>query len=130
MVVTACPYGSDAPQPAGFQTPFLPRGPAIQRPERRTLPIIRHLTLATLGCAAVAANAPFEAAYAGEKLLRVVAGHVNPKANYGAVVDVDSGPAFVINASYFLPANLAVELLASLPFSHDVRLAATGINTI
>ena len=63
---------------------------------------------------------------AGDKLLRVGVGHVDPKSNNGDVASVDAGTTLVFNGTYMLTDNVGVELLASLPFSHDIELAADG----
>ncbi len=69
------------------------------------------------------------AAYAYEKgdwLLRAGVGHVSPKSDAGVITSVDSSTALVINATYFISPDLAIELLAASPFSHDINLASDG----
>lgn len=68
----------------------------------------------------------------GDWLLRVGAGMVDPDSGNGTVptldvgVDVDSGTSLVFNGTYFFTPNVAFEVLAALPFSHDVNLDGIG----
>lgn len=68
----------------------------------------------------------------GDWLLRVGAGMVDPDSDNGTVptldvgVDVDSGVSLVFNGTYFFTPNIALEVLAALPFSHDVDLDGIG----
>lgn len=62
----------------------------------------------------------------GDWLLRVGVGNVNPKSDNGAIANVDSGTALVFNGTYFFTPNVGLEILAASPFSHDIKLAATG----
>jgi len=72
--------------------------------------------------------APAAGAYeAGDWILRVGAGTVDPKSNNGLVASVDSGTSLVFNGTYMLNSNLGLEVLAALPFSHDIKLAAGGV---
>ena len=66
------------------------------------------------------------AAEPGTWKVRVGVGMVDPKSDNGNVASVDSGTTAVFNGSYVFHENWAVELLASLPFSHDIELAADG----
>lgn len=61
---------------------------------------------------------------AGDKLLRVGVGTVDPKSDNGTIASVDAGTMLVFNGTWMLSDNLGLELLASLPFSHDIKLAA------
>ena len=63
---------------------------------------------------------------AGDWLVRVGLGNVDPKSNNGAVVSVDSGTALVFNGTYMFTDTLGLEVLAATPFSHDIKLAADG----
>ena len=67
-----------------------------------------------------------QAAEAGDWLVRVGVGNVDPKSNNGNVVSVDSGTALVFNGTYMFTDTLGLEVLASTPFSHDIKLAADG----
>jgi outer membrane protein len=62
----------------------------------------------------------------GDWLVRVGVGHVDPKSSNGDVAKVDSGTALAFNGSYFFTPNVAFEILASTPFSHDIKLADGG----
>lgn len=59
-------------------------------------------------------------------LVRVGVGSVDPKSDNGDIASVDSGTTLVFNGVYMLNQNVGVEVLASLPFSHDIKLAAGG----
>ncbi len=66
----------------------------------------------------------------GDWLLRVGAGMVDPDSDNGNVggadLDVDSGVSLVFNGTYFFTPNVAFEVLAALPFTHDVDLEGAG----
>lgn len=68
----------------------------------------------------------------GDWLLRVGPGMVDPDSGNGTVpvldvgVDVDSGVSLVFNGTYFFTPNVAFEVLAALPFTHDVDLDGVG----
>lgn len=66
----------------------------------------------------------------GDWLLRVGAGMVDPDSDNGSVggadLDVDSGVSLVFNGTYFFTPNVALEVLAALPFTHDVDLEGAG----
>lgn len=69
---------------------------------------------------------PAQAYEKGDWLLRVGAGNVDPKSSNSSVVSVDSGASLVFNGTYFFSPNVALEVLAAAPFSHDVKLLADG----
>lgn len=69
---------------------------------------------------------PASAYESGDWLVRVGAGHVDPKSSNGDIAKVDSGTSLVFNGTYFYSPNFAVEVLAALPFSHDIKLADGG----
>ncbi|MEM1230559.1 MAG: OmpW family outer membrane protein [Pseudomonadota bacterium] len=58
----------------------------------------------------------------GDWLVRVGAHTVTPKSDNHAVVDVDAATMMTFNATYFVRERLAVEVLAALPFEHDIDL--------
>ena len=58
----------------------------------------------------------------GDWLLRFGGSYVDPKSNNSEIVDVDSAASFTFNFSYMMTDNLAVELLAAWPFTHDITL--------
>ena len=62
----------------------------------------------------------------GDWLVRVGVGNVDPKSNNGDAVSVDSGAAVVFNGTYMLTDVIGLELLAAMPFSHDIKLEADG----
>ena len=80
-----------------------------------------------LAVAAGMALTPLASAHEqGDKLLRVGVGTVDPKSNNGDIASVDSGTTLVFNGTYMLSPNLGLEVLAALPFSHDIKLADGG----
>ncbi|WP_259365861.1 OmpW family protein [Colwellia sp. MB02u-6] len=50
-------------------------------------------------------------------------------ANSGLDVSADGDTQFGVNFVYFYDKNWAIELLASTPFSHDIKLHADGVTT-
>lgn len=62
----------------------------------------------------------------GDWILRVGVGNVDPKSGNGDVVSVDSGTALAFNGTYMMTDNWGLEILASTPFSHDIKLADGG----
>ena len=87
-------------------------------------PLLAFAIAAALFAAAPSANA-FEA---GDWLIKIGAHVVNPKSNNGTLAggtlsaDIGSDIKPSIQAEYFFSPNLGLELLASVPFQHDVRL--------
>lgn len=77
-------------------------------------------------CILFTANTVFAEREAGDWLVRVGVGHVDPKSDNGDVVSVDAGTAVVFNATYMVNPVFGIELLAATPFSHDIELAADG----
>lgn len=86
----------------------------------------KNITLLTSSVLLAAIASPVQANEKGDWLVRVGVAQVDPKSGNNEVVSVDSGTAVNINGSYFLSSNLAVEVLASTPFSHDIKLADGG----
>lgn len=84
---------------------------------------------ATLGLAA-----PASAHEAGDWLVRVGASNVDPKSNNGAIdltgiatfgvqdVTVDSKVGVTFNFTYMYTANIGIEVLAALPYTHDIKV--------
>lgn len=87
---------------------------------------MRRTFLATATAAVVLLSSAANAYEKGDWLLRVGVGQVDPKSSNGLVVGVDSGTALVFNGTYFFSPNVAFEILAASPFSHDIKLASTG----
>ncbi|MBA2780002.1 OmpW/AlkL family protein [Billgrantia kenyensis] len=92
-------------------------------------------TLLTAGLAATALLASSQAlAYSeGDFITRVGVAHVDPKSNNGTLdggidVDVRSDTNLGFTLGYLFHDNFGVELLAALPFKHDIRLADGAID--
>lgn len=83
--------------------------------------ISRSLLIVAAGGLAFAAQ-PGLAHDAGDKLFRVGVTTVDPKSNNNPTVDVDSGTTLTFNGTWFYSENWGIELLAALPFSHDIEL--------
>jgi outer membrane protein len=62
----------------------------------------------------------------GDWLVRVGAHNIDPKSNNHDVVSVDSGTMLTFNGTYMIRPNWGIELLAALPFSHDIDLVGGG----
>lgn len=81
--------------------------------------------------AALAAPAAF-AQSAGSMTFGVGAHNVDPKSNNGSLVnntlDVSVGSSVrpTITGEYFVADNLGVEIIAALPFQHDINIAGLG----
>lgn len=58
----------------------------------------------------------------GDLLVRVGAKVVDPKSDNHSIVSVDSGTMMTFDVTYMFRDNWAVELLAALPFEHDIDL--------
>ncbi len=87
-------------------------------------------TVATLGIATLF-SANVMAAGAGDWLVRVGLGHVNPDTSsnnlfvggdelVGAQIDVGSNTRPIFNITYLMTDHIGVELLAAWPFDHDI----------
>ncbi|MFU8895665.1 MAG: OmpW/AlkL family protein [Gammaproteobacteria bacterium] len=83
--------------------------------------------------AALGLAAPAYAHEAGDWLFRIGASNVDPKSNNGSLdmsavdlgtlgVDVDDQIGLTFNITYMYTANIGVELLAALPFKHDIKV--------
>jgi outer membrane protein len=76
--------------------------------------------------------APAFAQQAGEWTFGIGAHQVNPKSDNGSVVngtldvEVGSNVRPTITAEYFVRDNLGIEVLAALPFQHDIDIAGLG----
>lgn len=58
----------------------------------------------------------------GSWLLKAGLTNVDPKSNNHEIVDADAGAALNLNATYFFTDSLALDILAAIPFEHDVVL--------
>jgi outer membrane protein len=76
--------------------------------------------------------APAFAQQAGEWTFTVGAHQVNPKSDNGSLaagtldIEVGSNVRPTITAEYFIRDNLGIEVLASLPFQHDIDIVGVG----
>lgn len=80
--------------------------------------------LSVLGSASVLPVA--HAQDAGDWILRTGIHNVRPKSDNHGIVNVDAGSSLTFNGTYFIAPNWGVELLAALPFEHDVKLNGGG----
>ena len=62
----------------------------------------------------------------GDWLVRVGGSTVDPKSNNHSVVSVDSGTTLTFNGTYMVRPRWGIELLAALPFEHDIDLVGGG----
>ena len=63
---------------------------------------------------------------ASEWIVRVGGHSVEPKSDNNSVVNVDSAQSLTFNVTYLFTPNWGVELLAALPFKHDIDLNSDG----
>jgi len=95
---------------------------------RSTSPLI----LAGLAAALSLAAAPAMAQSRGEWTMSAGVHQVAPKSNNGALgggtlqVDVDNDIKPTITGEYFIADNLGIEVLAALPFKHDINIDGLG----
>ncbi|PWB26456.1 hypothetical protein DCO49_08770 [Stenotrophomonas sp. SPM] len=95
---------------------------------RKTSPLI----LASLAAAISLAAAPAMAQSKGDWTVSAGVHQVAPKSNNGSLaggtlkVDVDSDIKPTITGEYFLADNLGIEVLAALPFKHDININGLG----
>ncbi|KIP83675.1 membrane protein [Stenotrophomonas maltophilia] len=88
--------------------------------------------LAGLAAALSLAAAPAMAQSKGDWTLSAGLHQVAPKSNNGALaggtlkVDVDSDIKPTITGEYFIADNLGIEVLAALPFKHDINIDGLG----
>ena len=89
---------------------------------------MRHLVLAPIALAALALAAPAQAQQAGDWTFSVGLHAVSPKSDNGTLAggalaaDVGDDWRPTITAEYFLSDKLGIEVLAALPFEHDIDL--------
>jgi len=90
------------------------------------------LLTCALAAAAAAVTAPAFAQSKGDWTLGVGVHQVNPKSDNGKLaggtlaVDVDSDIKPTITGEYFIADNLGIEVLAALPFKHDINIDGLG----
>ncbi len=92
---------------------------------RRTAPLVLALIFSGIAAPAFAQNA-------GEWTIALGAHNVDPKSDNGKLaggtlaVEVGSNVRPTITAEYFIRQNLGIEVLASLPFQHDLSIKGLG----
>lgn len=79
--------------------------------------------VSVLGMVAVPA---VQAQDAGDWIWRVGVHNVRPKSDNHDVVNVDTGASLTFNGTYLFAPNWGVELLAAMPFAHDINLNGGG----
>jgi outer membrane protein len=89
----------------------------------------RHIAgaLVALGFAAIAI--PAHAVQMGDWLIRGGVGHVSPTGegqSAAGKVEADSATSLTVNLAYMMTDNWGVDLLAALPFKHDIDLEGAG----
>ena len=62
----------------------------------------------------------------GDWIWRVGVHNVRPKSDNHAVVNVDTGASLTFNGTYLFAPNWGVEVLAAMPFAHDINLNGGG----
>lgn len=65
-------------------------------------------------------------AEAGDWLFRVGGSLVAPKSDNHSLVEVQDDTMLTFNGTYFMTDNWAIEVLAALPFEHDIELNSGG----
>lgn len=65
-------------------------------------------------------------AHADEWLFRIGGHYVEPKSNNHSVVNVDPSQSLTFDITYRFSPHWSLELLAALPFEHDINLNANG----
>jgi outer membrane protein len=85
------------------------------------------LTAVVLGVLGAAAALPAAHAQdAGDWIWRMGIHNVRPKSDNHNLVNVDAGASLTFNGTYLFTQHLGVELLAALPFEHDIDLNGGG----
>jgi outer membrane protein len=85
---------------------------------KMTAAVLAAMGLAMAGAANAAEPSPW--------ILRIGAHDVAPRSDNNAVVNVDSAKTVTFNLTRMLDEHWGVELLAALPFEHDVNLNSGG----
>ena len=81
---------------------------------------------AALSGVVIAALGGSDLALASDWIVRLGGHYVDPGSDNHEVVNVDSGESLTFSATYRFAPHWGVELLAALPFEHDVKLNADG----
>ncbi|MDX1570369.1 MAG: OmpW family outer membrane protein [Xanthomonadales bacterium] len=69
---------------------------------------------------------PASAFEAGDWMVRAGITNVDPKSDNHPVVDADAGAALNLNATYMWTENWAIDILAAIPFNHELYLVDGG----
>lgn len=69
---------------------------------------------------------PHAIAEAGDWLFRFGGHYVDPKSDNHSVVEVEAATMVTFNGTYFITDRWALELLAALPYTHDIDLVGGG----
>lgn len=92
---------------------------------------MKTLALALISAAALAT--PARAQEAGDMTLGLGIGYVQPKDNNGIVAggttEIGSDARPTITFEYFLRDNIGLEVLAALPFEHDIKIGGAKIGS-
>lgn len=90
------------------------------------------MLLSALALAAASLAAPAMAQSKGDWTVGAGVGSVNPKSDNGRLaagtlaVDVDNDIKPTLTGEYFIADGLGIEVLAALPFKHDINIAGLG----
>ena len=84
------------------------------------------LAAAIVSALALTTALPTQAQDAGDWIWRVGVHNVRPKSDNHGLVNVDAAASLTFNATYMLAPNWGIEVLAALPFEHDINLNGGG----
>ena len=87
---------------------------------------MRLAATAILSALALTTALPTQAQDAGDWIWRVGVHNVRPKSDNHSLVNVDAAASLTFNATYMFAPNWGVEVLAALPFEHDINLNGGG----
>lgn len=91
---------------------------------------MRHFLPLTVVAAALLAGAPAQAYDEGDWLVRVGASNVDPDNSVGSLgaadIDIDDDTSVTFNGTWMWTKHMGVELLAALPFEHDIKAQGLG----
>jgi outer membrane protein len=90
------------------------------------LRVLTQNVVCALALSTATISMPLQANEAGDWLVRFGGSYVSPKSDNSEIVSVDGQMGVTFNFSYFFTPNLAVELLAALPYEHDIELVGGG----
>lgn len=88
--------------------------------------LLRSRSALLISLAVAAAVPAAQAQDAGEWIWRAGVHTVQPKSDNHAIVNVDSAAMLTFNGTYMFASNWGVEVLAALPFEHDINLNGGG----